>query len=1187
MSQNNLLDIASFSPDLLQAPSAWLGHLPFAAWVIREVSPKIFVELGTHSGNSYFAFCQSVSETGLSTKCYAVDTWQGDEHAGRYGDEIFAKVNAHHQENYAGFSRLLRMTFDDAVTYFADESIDLLHIDGLHTYEAVRHDFETWLPKLAPGAVVMFHDTNVRERNFGVWKLWAELQAIYPNNLEFVHSHGLGVLQLNNAPPDKRLEWLQPDSPEKEVLKNYFAALGSRQLERFELNELKQHAASLNQAVTERDGQIATLNQAVTERDGQIANLTGETVRRGVWAQGLGAELKEERAKVLALTTSHSWRITRPLREAKRCISSPKAQAKRYAKVALRIAKRMYQSLPLSLQTKARHRQWIAKIAPRVEQDIEILPNCQKIDWDQYKQQYCPWTDEHPSIHYLRNWRETRPTFPGFFCTSLYLDIYPDIAEAGLDPLLHFLRHGIKEGRVAWLNMDEFLEAGGQAYRPELKTVMIVSHESSATGAPIVALEVAKRLNERYNVMTVALRKDKLHDAFVQASCLHVNAPNKLGLVSVKFVLQNVLKDYGIHALIINSVESSELLYGAACFGLPTVSLLHEYADYTRPVGKTSRALFTTDIAIYPAASIKESGLRELRETYLIKTPLNHIWTRPQGSMRFNAALQAAGEQEWSLRNQLNIPDSAIVLAGAGHVQPRTGVDWFLETAYHLLKRMRAQNDKRVDDIHFVWLGDGFTESDINVSVWLETFMQRTGMRARCHFPGHVDSVIAALRQVDVYLLTSRLDPFPNVAVDALESDCGIACFEGASGVADFVRDHAARAVVAPYGDCPRLAELILDKLTWLASREGNNTRLCREHLDFERYVNVIEQALEEARRRQDGIREVIERCPEFTSRFDADFYGKRTLDMGPFTGDSRRDFLALLQKGIILAKPYPGSDIQRLVNKRNYDGSQPFIEYVTELMANDKTDCVMVDGGPAQLYTGRIALQFHVYYNDLIPEYAAWFRELKEHAVDLYVSHVHALSEADAALLRDAVSGSVHFERTPNLGRDAYPFHLAYAESIQGHYEVVGHFHTKKSKDCGGDTGVRWRKYLLQNLIGSVPAARQILGLFNDPRVGLVYAEDRHCVDEGENRPYIEQLLGKMDIEPQGDYFNFPLGTMFWARADALAPLARLDKAVFRIPEPIPYDGSVLHAFERIIPHLVRHEGYESVPVYTNGTEW
>ena len=160
MNQNKLLDIASFSPDLLESPNAWIGHLPFAAWVMQGVSPQIFVELGTHSGNSYFSFCQSVAENNLPTKCYAVDTWQGDAHAGQYNDEIFDGVNTYNEERYAGFSKLLRMTFDDALSHFADESVELLHIDGLHTYEAVRHDFETWLPKLAPGAVVLFHDTN-------------------------------------------------------------------------------------------------------------------------------------------------------------------------------------------------------------------------------------------------------------------------------------------------------------------------------------------------------------------------------------------------------------------------------------------------------------------------------------------------------------------------------------------------------------------------------------------------------------------------------------------------------------------------------------------------------------------------------------------------------------------------------------------------------------------------------------------------------------------------------------------------------------------------------------------------------------------------------------------------------------------------------------------------------------------
>jgi len=293
MNLNSLITIASFIPNSLQSPNAWVGHLAFAAWLTQEVRPKILVELGTHTGNSYFAFCQSVVEGDVATKCYAVDTWQGDEHAGLYGDEIFAKVNAYHQEHYSKFSSLLRTTFDEAVSYFSDQSIDILHIDGLHTYEAVRHDFETWLPKLAPGAIILFHDTNVREQNFGVWKLWEELQVRYPNNLEFVHSNGLGVLQLNNAPDEKKLEWLQPDSPEKQSLISYFTALGLRQLESFELNEQKQHIVNLNQAVSERDERL------------------NETIAQNV---SLSQMLDKQNSMINTLLSSTSWRLTKPLR---------------------------------------------------------------------------------------------------------------------------------------------------------------------------------------------------------------------------------------------------------------------------------------------------------------------------------------------------------------------------------------------------------------------------------------------------------------------------------------------------------------------------------------------------------------------------------------------------------------------------------------------------------------------------------------------------------------------------------------------------------------------------------------------------------------------------------------------------------------------------------------------------------
>jgi O-antigen biosynthesis protein len=315
MSSDNLLSISLFTPNSLEAPKAWIGHLPFAAWIVKEVSPKIFVELGTHSGNSYFALCQSVFENRLTTKCFAVDTWQGDEHAGQYSEDVYNKVDVHNQEHYIEFSQLLRMTFDDAVGYFSDQSIELLHIDGLHTYEAVAHDFETWLPKLAPNAIVMFHDTNVREGSFGVWKFWEELQVRYPNNLEFKQSHGLGVLQLNTSSIQKKqknLNWLKPNHFEKKQIINYFAVLGLRQVERYDLKNyvanlekvianLNNQIVNINQTLHERDVQIAAVNQAVAEREGQLVVLNQVVQDRASQIGALETAVQERDVQIAAV----------------------------------------------------------------------------------------------------------------------------------------------------------------------------------------------------------------------------------------------------------------------------------------------------------------------------------------------------------------------------------------------------------------------------------------------------------------------------------------------------------------------------------------------------------------------------------------------------------------------------------------------------------------------------------------------------------------------------------------------------------------------------------------------------------------------------------------------------------------------------------------------------------------------
>jgi GT2 family glycosyltransferase len=206
---------------------SWRQHIPFAMLLMDLLKPRTLVELGVHYGDSYCAFCQAVAELRLNTICYGVDTWQGDPHASLYGPEVLNDLAAHHNPLYGNFSNLLQSTFDEALQCFADGTIDILHIDGYHTYEAVKHDFETWLPKMSPRGTILLHDINEKKEDFGAWKVWNEIELKYPH-FEFFHCHGLGVVAVGEKPPEE-LDWLFGTSVERApAIRDFFFCLGER-----------------------------------------------------------------------------------------------------------------------------------------------------------------------------------------------------------------------------------------------------------------------------------------------------------------------------------------------------------------------------------------------------------------------------------------------------------------------------------------------------------------------------------------------------------------------------------------------------------------------------------------------------------------------------------------------------------------------------------------------------------------------------------------------------------------------------------------------------------------------------------------------------------------------------------------------------------------------------------------------
>ena len=289
------LDPLFARPALVGVASTWYGHVPFANWVVAACRPRVIVELGTHNGVSYAAFCEAVARYGIDARCYAVDTWEGDEHAGHYGDQVFEALKRFHDPRYAAFSELLRCTFLQALPQFADGSVDLLHIDGFHTYDAVRGDFEAWRPKLSDRAVVLFHDTNERRGDFGVWRLWRELQAEYPA-FEFLHSHGLGVLAVGADAPADVLALCRL-GPAQHTVRQRFALLGERWMDHFEQVQAigaQQRAEARNAGYANEVAALQEVREAAARNEAELARLT-EQLRA---AEALEREAAETRAEL-------------------------------------------------------------------------------------------------------------------------------------------------------------------------------------------------------------------------------------------------------------------------------------------------------------------------------------------------------------------------------------------------------------------------------------------------------------------------------------------------------------------------------------------------------------------------------------------------------------------------------------------------------------------------------------------------------------------------------------------------------------------------------------------------------------------------------------------------------------------------------------------------------------------------
>src|SRR4029077_2578233 len=143
----------------------------------------------------------------------------------------------------------------------------------------VVHDFESWLPKLSDRAVVLFHDINVRERQFGVWQLWRDLQDRC-RCFEFTHGHGLGVVQFGSIVCEGLRPLFESTPEDKAAIAEMYAQLGRQAITP---RELERQTAANAELVSQRNA----LEAAAEGMRAEIAKLGEELAVARVGAQEL------------------------------------------------------------------------------------------------------------------------------------------------------------------------------------------------------------------------------------------------------------------------------------------------------------------------------------------------------------------------------------------------------------------------------------------------------------------------------------------------------------------------------------------------------------------------------------------------------------------------------------------------------------------------------------------------------------------------------------------------------------------------------------------------------------------------------------------------------------------------------------------------------------------------------------
>jgi glycosyltransferase involved in cell wall biosynthesis len=768
---------------------------------------------------------------------------------------------------------------------------------------------------------------------------------------------------------------------------------------------------------------------------------------------------------------------------------------------------------------------------------------------------------------------------------------------------LEWLRTGVRIPGSRKANKLHLPTAG---LDPAKDTVFLISHAADQTGAPILAWNVLRELRRQYNVVALLVRGGALEWAFEQNANIVLKSLIRFdGRRYSEALAVRLAEAYKPLYAVANTTETRRLAVSLAKADVPVVALVHEFSGMIRPPMVLEELFRWTSHVVFPSRIVEQSFVQDyptLRAAWTHVIAQGHPTVPARtGQIADSDTPRVAGDALRRLLRPAGYED-ALLVVGMGFVEMRKGIEFFISTAIACQRLLGPRQ------VRFVWIGGGYKPGFIfDYSTVIAEQIARSDLGDGFAMLAPVDDVASVYDEADLLYISSRLDPMPNVAIEMSLAGKPVLCFQNSTGMVEVLeKSDITKPLIVPYADTGAAAELVArlanDKPFYDRVSVEIKT-LAEASFDMPRYIREIDAlgrqaSLDIAAQQGDPAVLAIE------GNFDTPLYAGY--------GNSRIS----QQHAINLYLHYSRSiDWRKPTNqfhlRRGLAGFHPplYAQTAPGFPAQGKADPLvhyaragkpagpwqheiirLADKMPAVASSLKTALHGHFHYTDHIADFLAALAP-NQSRCDLYLT---ATSEEKASVLRQATAqygqGSVDISVVPNKGRDIGSFLAFMQGDAAAQYEIIGHVHGKRSLYAVKDPGLgdRWRNFLWQQLLGPrSPVMDVILARFAaEPRLGLVFPEDPVPIGWDGNYEIAQDLMRRMDLSDQLPvHIDFPVGTMFWARREALAPLRKLSIAWEDYPaEPVPVDGTMLHALERLLPQIAVQSGYSYGATYFAG---